>query len=113
MDNDCGSIERDADERNVNSVNFPDLETETEDRDTKDRGEGNDGGSSGEETWLGQRKRELLALTEYERACLDLALTRLEKEVSSEVMEKIMLFVDVTDLYGQIYMARDIGMRKT
>ena len=113
MYNDYGSIERDADERNVNSVNFPDMETETEDKDTKDRREGNDGGLSGEETWSGQRKKDLLALTGYERECLDLALTRLEKEVSSEVMERIMLFVDVTNLYGQIYLARDIGMRKT
>lgn len=114
MYNDYGSIERDADERNVNSVNFPDMETETEDKDTtKDRREGKDGGSSGEETWFGQRKKELLVLTQYERQCLDLALTRLEKEVSSEVMQRIMLFVDVTNLYGQIYLVRDIGMRKT
>ena len=113
MYNDYGSIERDADERHVNSVNFPDMGTETEDKDTMDRREGNGGGLSGEETWLAQRKKELLALTEYERACLDLVLTGLEKEVSSEVMERIMLFVDVTNLYGQIYLARDIGMRKT
>lgn len=113
MYNDYGSIERDADERNVNSVNFPDMEAEAKDNETMYRGEGNGGGSSHEEPWVGQRKKDLLALTEYERECLDLALTGLKKEVSSEVMERIMLFVDVTNLYGQIYLARDIGIRKT
>ena len=56
-----------------------------------------------------KRKRELLVLAEYERSCLDLALGELAKEASDKVMDALNLFVNVTDLYGQIYVARDIG----
>ena len=80
------------------------------------------------------RKADLLWLAEYERRCLEKTLSESEKELEEEgeekkeekqqrasfglqehheeVMEYVRLFVDVTDLYGQIYMARDIGSRQ-
>ena len=59
-----------------------------------------------------RRKRELLEIAEYERRCLDTALAELEQCLDPSLLSKIKLFVHVTDLYGQIYVARDIGVRK-
>ena len=116
--NDYGSVARDRAENNLNSVNFPEFCA---------RGDGasvnTDGGSSesraveasddddrvstDEET----KKSELMWLAEYERECLELALGRLRVEVPETVMNAVELFVRVTDLYGQIYVARDISSR--
>ncbi|KAF2759880.1 Ent-kaurene synthase, partial [Pseudovirgaria hyperparasitica] len=89
--NDFGSVGRDREEGNVNSVDFPEFW---------------DGEGGWEE---GRAKGDLFALTGYERECMEGALGRLGEEVEAGEMEKVDLFVRVTDLYGQIYVARDIG----
>ncbi|ORY11849.1 hypothetical protein BCR34DRAFT_483610 [Clohesyomyces aquaticus] len=87
--NDIGSLARDRDEGNLNSVDFAEV-----------------GG-----------KGELLRMAEYERMCLEGAFAELGRVVGygkggigEEVMRKLRVFVDVTDLYGHIYLARDIGV---
>ncbi|KAI5814896.1 ent-kaurene synthase [Pyronema omphalodes] len=94
MYNDYGSLQRDQDETNVNSMMFPEFrrfETDVE------------------------KKKELLKLTQYERRCLELALDALEMELKSDGKERFMrlikMFCDVTDTYGWVYVVRDIGTR--
>lgn len=51
---------------------------------------------------------ELMWLAEYQRTCLKRAMTELEKVSSKGLMDAVKLVVDVTDLYGQMYVARDL-----
>jgi hypothetical protein len=90
--NDFGSIARDRTERNINSINFPEFHDEEGKVDEK------------------KLKAELFEIAEYERECLKLATSKLEEKVPQMVLIVFRLFVDVTDLYGQIYVARDIGV---
>lgn len=111
MYNDYGSVSRDQAEGNLNSINFPDF------------GE-SESSSISADCREGSKREELFALAEYERACLGTALNRLEKaksthaknqeakELSQRQMVIWRLFCDVTDLYGQIYVVRDIASRK-
>lgn len=98
--NDLGSVVRDQEERNLNSVNFPEF----------DAGNVNKAGSK--KSLIDGRKRDLLAVAEYERRCLDRVIGELEPSLDKGVMEKLKLFIQVTDLYGQIYVVRDIGIRR-
>ena len=104
--NDYGSVARDRAEQNLNSVDFHEFCTihggGGRALEATDDGEGAD-----EET----KKAELMWLAEYERECLQLALGKLRAEVQETVMNAVDLFVRVTDLYGQIYVARDIASR--
>ncbi|KAG5960164.1 hypothetical protein E4U57_000255 [Claviceps arundinis] len=97
--NDFGSISRDSDERNVNSIHFPEFSD-----------------------CVGQegRKKCLAQLGEYESACLNLALHELSQEISrrqtpsridfdSRNFSILRLFCDVTDLYDQLYVIRDLS----
>ncbi|KAL8952793.1 MAG: hypothetical protein Q9222_001297 [Ikaeria aurantiellina] len=95
--NDYGSVTRDRAEWNLNSVNFPEFVRHSEQ----------------EEEAL---KKEVLELAEFERESMVLAKKRLEKELEGErkmkgVKDAVGVFVDVTDLYGQIYVVRDIASR--
>ena len=59
-----------------------------------------------------EAKESLFWLAEYERRGMEAALQELERLVADEgLMEKVRLFVDVTDLYGQMYVARDLTER--
>ncbi|GBF67142.1 copalyl diphosphate synthase [Trichophyton mentagrophytes] len=107
MYNDYGSVARDKAEGNVNSVNFPELQMLA--------------GSTGPAT-MEEKKKALFRLAEYERSCLDDAFKRLQAEgqraashmarkLHERKMEVWRMFCDVTDLYGQIYVVRDIASR--
>ncbi|KAF2677878.1 hypothetical protein K458DRAFT_446746 [Lentithecium fluviatile CBS 122367] len=98
--NDLGSIVRDQAEKNLNSVNFPEF----------DMGETDVAATMEELT--DRKKRDLLAVAEYERRCLGRVIGELEPSLDAGVMEKLRLFIQVTDLYGQIYVVRDIGIRR-
>lgn len=92
MYNDYGSIARDRGERNVNSVNFPEFAG---------------GAKEG-------RQKALFALAEYERVNMQRGLARLGDltgQDKRQLMERVRMFCNVTDLYGQIYVARDIASR--
>ena len=99
MYNDAGSVVTDDKEGNVNGVNFGEFDREN--------------GVSEEEEASRKRKRaDLLCLAEYERECLERAFTELEESgVQKQTLEMVRLFMRVTDLYGQIYIARDLNGR--
>ena len=102
--NDYGSIVRDRLESNLNSVNFPEFGALGEDDGVVE----DDSAVSTVEEGL---KADLFAVAEYERKCLQLAKGELNKLVSKRTQDMLSLFVDVTDLYWQIYVARDIASR--
>ncbi|KAG5979881.1 hypothetical protein E4U55_004661 [Claviceps digitariae] len=100
MYNDFGSISRDSNERNVNSMHFPEF--------------------SG--CWAQEDKKRILAqLGEYEHNCLNQALHKLDEEtrgalrMSSRIaidyrkLSILRLFCDVTDLYDQLYVLKDLS----
>ncbi|KAJ8120179.1 hypothetical protein ONZ43_g3048 [Nemania bipapillata] len=113
MYNDYGSVGRDKKEGNLNSVNFPEFQAPQ--NMTQAKPSTNVSGDS--------RKDTLLALAEYERKDLDTIVARLDLEINSQEtppeiksrekrkMEILRMFIDVTDLYGQIYVIRDIASR--
>ena len=100
--NDAASIPRDRLERNLNSVNFPEF--------SEHHPAGEDESLEDRETRM---KKDLLWIAEYERECYTASMKHLgkEKEVKEETMKALRVFVDVTDLYGQMYLARDITTR--
>ncbi|RYP04763.1 hypothetical protein DL764_004246 [Monosporascus ibericus] len=95
MYNDYGSVRRDAAERNLNSVNFPEFAA-----------------LAGTSVGIEDRKEALFRLAEFERGCLERSLECLEEETREGEKRKFRIFrmfCDVTDLYGQIYVVKDIA----
>lgn len=100
MYNDFGSILRDINERNVNSMHFPEFL-----------------GCAGVE----DKKQFLAQLGEYEHKCFNQALDQLDEEcrgtlrvtsryaVDSRKLSILRLFCDVTDLYDQLYVLKDLS----
>ena len=102
MYNDLGSVKRDVREGNLNSINFPEFSFRGKKRLAVDM----------EETGSEHAYSELMWIAEYERRGLVIALGMLGEELGRDQLWKaIKLFVDLTDLYGQLYVARDIGDR--
>ena len=110
MYNDYGSLRRDADERNLNSVNFPEfynsipLSSSTVEKSTP--------AQTGEEEK--RAKAELLWIVDYERRGLETALDLLEEELGSlkrPIVDSLKMFINLTNLYGEIYALKDIGTR--
>ena len=98
MYNDCGSLARDRAEYNLNSLDFKEFTLSSLDA----------SGSIEEVT----KKQDLLWLADYEFEGVRRAMEKLEKEgIDDRTMTALRLFVNVTDLYGQIYVARDIAVR--
>ncbi|TGJ87570.1 hypothetical protein E0Z10_g1191 [Xylaria hypoxylon] len=109
MYNDHGSAVRDHDEANVNSVDFPEFGPRAI-----------ESGSSA----MVSKKEALFEVAQYERSCIEEAFRRLEGHAAgtrsadararkSRQMEIWWMFYNVTDLFGQIYVLRDIGSRLT
>jgi len=96
--NDYGSIRRDRIERNLNSINFPEFHSAAL--------ENSEGGSASD----AELKAALFEVAEFERECLASTSEKLLPRVPLSVAEMLKVFVGVTDLYGQIYVARDIGI---
>ncbi|KAL4871888.1 hypothetical protein BDV12DRAFT_194031 [Aspergillus spectabilis] len=97
MYNDYGSLPRDREEKNLNSVNFPEF--------AHARPESDD-----------IRRKQLFTLAEFERPNVEQGLKLLtemagQDKTKRRIMEKVQMFCDVTGLYGQIYTARDIASR--
>ncbi|RHZ63609.1 terpene synthase family protein [Aspergillus thermomutatus] len=97
MYNDYGSLARDRDEQNVNCVNFPEFAQAGPKSDAV-------------------RQKQLFSLAEFERSNVERGLEVLAEmaardRAKTRVLEKVQMFCDVTDLYGQIYVARDIASR--
>jgi hypothetical protein len=101
--NDVGSIVRDADEGNVNSINFPEFHISSVTTVTGDDNHGE------------RARADVLWIAEYERNALYSAIAQLEKELPQssrgDLMDVLQLYVSVTELYGQVYLVKDVGTR--
>ncbi|KAM7190979.1 ent-kaurene synthase [Naviculisporaceae sp. PSN 640] len=128
MYNDHGSVSRDRDEGNLNSVDFPEFDAQTS-------GSGVNGVEDAVSTK--NKKAELFQLAQYERSCLEDAFRRLSScndpstcigesaftdgvaSTGSKTQKKerkldiLRLLWTVTDLWGQMYVLRDLGSRLT
>ncbi|XDG06996.1 hypothetical protein ABKA04_006611 [Annulohypoxylon sp. FPYF3050] len=94
MYNDYGSIARDKDEANLNSVNFPEFH-------------GKRGVGLNDEKDI---KDQLVWIAEYERDGFQNAAAKLQAELGDEhLMNALKVFIDVTDLFGQIYVQKDLS----
>lgn len=94
--NDYGSVSRDMDEGNLNSLHFAEFSKQ----------------SPANASQGLAMKDQLLEIAEFERSCMELALQRLmQKLISNDAAERFKIFVDVTDLYGQVYVQRDLTNR--
>jgi hypothetical protein len=104
MYNDYGSVARDRAEYNLNSVDFYEFNCEARNE-----------GRLDEVSELEAAKETLFELAQYERGCLSDAICRLREEMCDVKMNLQMdilsMFCDVTDLYGQIYVVKDISSR--
>ncbi|PNP74699.1 hypothetical protein FNYG_12035 [Fusarium nygamai] len=103
MYNDFGSIARDNAERNVNSMHFPEF------AECKGMGQS-----------LDEKKKRLSQIGTYEQGCLNRALKALERQSRDDAgdypgskeerkLEIVKLFCDVTDLYDQLYVIKDLS----
>ncbi|KAF5576188.1 ent-kaur-16-ene synthase [Fusarium pseudoanthophilum] len=101
--NDFGSIARDNAERNVNSMHFPEFAV-----------------CNGTAQSLDERKKRLSQIGTYEQDCLDRALDALERQSRDDAgdcagskeerkLKIVKLFCDVTDLYDQLYVIKDLS----
>jgi hypothetical protein len=137
MYNDYGSLARDREEGNLSCADFLLEDSDSADKtemglkraQASDRQEGRDvstkrqkiGAENGtgkvtiendislEDTLI---KEKLMSLAQFERQCMELALTRLENTgLKGNKLEALLLFIDVTDMFGQIYVVKDIGTR--
>ena len=95
--NDYGSIRRDRLEKNLNSVNFPEFHSGNPRHPAKVTEE--------------SVKGSLMWIAEYEREGLNRAMLALSQEADDRTMKALRLLVDVTDLFGQIYIRKDIASR--
>ncbi|KAJ4245529.1 hypothetical protein NW762_014038 [Fusarium torreyae] len=108
MYNDYGSLDRDTAERNVNSIHFPEFSR----------------GDERSRAGLEKRKEALTQLAEYEHGCLTRTLELLEHEMigkqvgldsrgaGNRVMAFINFYCDVTALYNQLYVLKDLSSTK-
>ena len=114
--NNFGSVERDRLEANVNSINFPEFQRYADDAAVYEE-------KTGEHEI--RFKDDLLQLAEHERDSGDTAAERLLKEMEGnsgkekgirkkkEKADAVRLFIGVTRLYADLYVARDLSNRVT
>lgn len=116
--NDSGSAVRDMDEGNLNSLDFPDFRQRHEDGmmdgSTALTNDGTFGINSSPVNPYppDAMKSELMGIAEFERACMELALQNLREAVGSPTtMKALQVFIDTTDVFGQVYAQKDIARR--
>jgi len=102
-------VARDRLEGNLNSLNFPEFH-EQNDLWMKERVAGDE---LRDEKAM---KQDLFAIAEYERECLDHVSSKLGAELRNSKRGEVkwralQTFISTVDLYGQIYVARDITNR--
>ncbi|PYI10684.1 hypothetical protein BO78DRAFT_414321 [Aspergillus sclerotiicarbonarius CBS 121057] len=100
--NDYGSVMRDTNEGNLNSLHFPEFKSHT-----TDPGDAADPALAYPARAM---KDHLLAIAEFERSCLQLGLGQLGRleSTSQRALAAFRVFVNVTDLYGQVYVQKDL-----
>lgn len=139
--NDYGSAKRDAEECNLNSLDFPEFRNTISHNDEFCTGDlsvpakGSDTSSARladnnevfeatqeihelsssenkvKETIRTSAKDDLMAIAEFERSCTQLAMKNLTEMLPSTTIHKLQVFIDVTDMFGQIYVQKDIASR--
>ena len=87
--NDFGSIVRDRTEGNLNSANFAEFR---------------EGQKITDQAW----KDALLRVAGYEKKCLNMALAELKNVCDGTVYRVVKVLCDVTDMYGQMYVLKDL-----
>lgn len=102
MYNDYACVERDHEECNLNSLDFAEFCLP--------------GRSDWHKRNEDEAKKQLMWLAEYERHGMDVALSHLGEQLDGNkdgqgILNSVKLFVDVTDLYGLIYLIRDVSPR--
>ncbi len=116
--NDYGSIRRDRAENNTNSVNFREFHDADASWYLRDRHEilaercvnGYIQSSPQPQSALEDAlRKKLFDIASYERECLNNAVRCLRVKVAPQAWKAIEVFIKVTDLYGQIYVMRDIN----
>lgn len=120
--NDYGSAVRDMDEGNLNSLDFPEfhrgggvaVESDTA---VVVKDENPSVNVNGARRLISAypndaMKSELMVIAEFERACMHLAQQQLGQTLGSpSIMKALQVFIDTTDLFGQIYVQKDIASR--
>jgi hypothetical protein len=116
--NDYGSAVRDHEEGNLNSLDFLDFQQEAQANGAvSELRTSNSVCSSVSDTQLFPRaactsqsaKDSLMEVAEFERSCMELALQRLEDAACTlDALKQFRVFVDVTDLFGHVYILKDL-----
>ncbi|RWA06352.1 hypothetical protein EKO27_g8753 [Xylaria grammica] len=106
--NDYGSARRDQAEGNLNSLNFPEF-AQSVDRSQQDPAASP---TKNEATM----KAHLLSIAEYERGCVSNVSEMLREELQRSrggdwKFKALQVFIETVDLYGQMYVARDMSNR--
>ncbi|KAL7912258.1 Ent-kaurene synthase [Trichoderma velutinum] len=105
--NDYGSAMRDDAEGNLNSLHFPEFTVGDEQslslQQTVE--------DSGREAPLEKAKEFLMKVADLERVMMQVCWGALSSSLDKDVRAKLKVFIDVTDLFGQIYVARDIASK--
>ncbi|KAL8961804.1 MAG: hypothetical protein Q9193_001693 [Seirophora villosa] len=133
--NDYGSAKRDAEECNLNSLDFPEFQSHTNRADGSSKANGSDvpvvrsedgnvasparaasneqqsGENEAKAPERASAKEDLMAIAEFERSCMQIALEKLTRISPPATVHKLQIFIDVTDMFGQIYVQRDIASR--
>ncbi|KAI0545252.1 hypothetical protein F4679DRAFT_482262 [Xylaria curta] len=84
--NDYGSIARDRDEDNLNSINFPEFQGITDERSVKEN---------------------LKIIAEYERRCLHASIAELRPLVTESLFAALTVFCETAEIYNQMYVLKD------
>ncbi|KAF4621498.1 hypothetical protein G7Y89_g14576 [Cudoniella acicularis] len=99
--NDYGSLSRDQEENNLNSLSFPEFNiiASPGTDDQKDK------------MLVNTVKGELMGLAGYEKMFVELSMKQLRLLSEDTTFARIQAFVNTTDLYGQIYVLKDLTNR--
>ena len=133
--NDYGSAKRDAEECNLNSLDFSEFQSSTSHADQSENGTDNAHSAKAvdingtleaiqenqepdsrsetkaQNSTRASAKTDLMAIAEFERSCMRLALKNLAQISTPSIIAQLQVFIDVTDMFGQIYVQRDIASR--
>ena len=118
--NDYGSAVRDRDEGNLNSLDFPEFQLRSNREPPSGKinsgVNGQDSAHAHSETLSSfpttAMKEELMRIADFERSYMQLALRQLGEVLQSPpTMDAVHVFVNVTDLSGQLYVEKDIASR--
>lgn len=110
MYNDCGSVVRDRDEGNLNSINFPEFFPLLHHR-------GGSESNNPNTTVTDEPKATLLAAAQYERKCANEFATDLFQELEAEgaigraITLNVKIYVEAFEQWADLYLNRDVTNR--